>query len=127
MPDVVSITSKTHSKVPYLRFVENFLRDFICKHLRWFRLLQDLILAYRQESLEQVLRQRETDNKLLPREQRPVEEMRKTLWIISYTFLSDSISIHTCNKSILPAFGEVPRKESLDTGKQCLGMRFSRG
>ena len=68
----------------YLRLVEDFLRDFICKNLGWTRLFEDLVLAQRKEAFEKVLSDRKADDELLPGKERPVEEMREALEFVSF-------------------------------------------
>jgi hypothetical protein len=65
-----------------------------------------LILAQRQEAFEEVLRQREPDYDLLPREQRPVKESREALSEgLATTLQAISVITNTCKKSILLASG----------------------
>lgn len=61
-------------KVTYLTLIKDLLRDLPFQHLRRLLLLQELILPERQESLEEILAQREPSQDSLPWEKRPVEE-----------------------------------------------------
>lgn len=63
-----------------LALVVDFLGDFLLQDLWWLGVLQDLVLAQRQKTFEQVLGNRETDDELLPREERPVEKTGEALW-----------------------------------------------
>ena len=71
----------------YLTFIEHFLRDFILQNLRWFRLLQDLVLPQGKKPFESILSEGEANNKLLPWKQWTVEETGKALGDISFIFL----------------------------------------
>ena len=71
----------------YLTFIEHFLRDLILQYLRWFRLLQDLVLSQGKKTFESILGERKANNKLLPWKQWTVEETGKALGDISFIFL----------------------------------------
>jgi hypothetical protein len=72
-----------------LGLVEDILRDFLGKNLGGLGLLKDTILTKSKEGLEEVLADIETDDQLLPREQRAVEEPCKALW-----YRSSAHSVH---------------------------------
>lgn len=59
-----------------LRLVENFLGDFLGEHSGGSCLLEDTVLAKREEGFEEVLADGEADDELLPGEERAVEEAR---------------------------------------------------
>ena len=58
----------------HLALVKHFLCDFIFQRLWRLLLLQDLILAQRQEAFEEVLPNREPKNELLPGETGSIKE-----------------------------------------------------
>lgn len=64
----------------YLALVEDFLRNLILEDLWRTGLLEDLVLAQREETFEDVLCDGEAYNELLPWEEGPVEEARETLF-----------------------------------------------
>lgn len=62
------------SSTVILTFIVDILRDLLLENLRGLRFLQNLVLAKRQEFLETILGDGETDDELLPREERSVQE-----------------------------------------------------
>lgn len=64
-----------------LALVVDFLGDFLLENLWGLGLLQDLVLAEREEAFEEVLGDGEADDELLPWEERPVEETGEALWV----------------------------------------------
>lgn len=88
--DILDLTVETVDKFELgfgatirLALVVDFLGDFLLQNLWWLGLLQNLILAQRQETFEEILGDRETDDELLPREERPVKEASEALWRVS--------------------------------------------
>lgn len=73
--------------MPYLTLVKDLLRDFSRQNLRGLRSLQDLVLAKRQQTLQDKLPQRESHEHVLPWEERPVKKTRKLLANKSVQFL----------------------------------------
>lgn len=85
--DVLDLTVETVDEFEFsfgatvcLTFVVNLLRNFLFEDLWRLGFLKDLVLAEGQEAFEEILSDRESNNKLLPREERPVEETREALW-----------------------------------------------
>lgn len=64
----------------YLRLIVDFLRNLILENLGGLGPLQDLVLPEGQESLQQVLAQREPNQDGLPWEEWAVQETRELLY-----------------------------------------------
>lgn len=62
-----------------LGLVKHLLGDLLGEDGRGLRVLEDAVLAEREEGLEEVLADREAHDELLPREERAVEEAREAL------------------------------------------------
>ena len=65
--------------ISYLTLVEDLLGHLMLQHLGDLRLLEDLILTITEDTFDEIVGERETDDQLLPGEERPVEEPRETL------------------------------------------------
>ena len=69
-----------------LRFIVDFLRDFISKDLGRFSVLENAILTEREEGFEEVLADGETEDDILPWEERPVQKAGQTLFWLVHRF-----------------------------------------
>lgn len=65
--------------ISYLTLVKDLLEHLMLQHLGDLGLLEDLILTITEETFDEVVGERETDDQLLPGKERPVEEPRETL------------------------------------------------
>lgn len=84
--DVLDLTVETVDEFEFsfsatvcLTLSVDILRNFLFENLWWLGVFQNLVLAERKKSFEEILGDRETDNELFPREERPVEETREAL------------------------------------------------
>lgn len=101
----------------YLAFIEHFLRNLILKNLGRLCPLQDLVLPERQESLQQVLAQRESNQDGLPWEEWAVQKTRQLL------FALQSVSQHSSAHKSKAAYLEYPhheRQPAPDVGERCV-------
>ena len=64
----------------YLTLIVHLLRHLILQYLGRLRVLQDLVLPERQESFQNVLAQRESNQDGLPWEEWAVQETRELLY-----------------------------------------------
>ncbi len=64
----------------YLRFIKDLLGNLIGENLWRTSLLEDLVLAKREESLEEVLGDGESEDELLPWKQGSVQDASEALW-----------------------------------------------
>ena len=70
-----------------LRFIVDFLRDFISENLGGFGVLKDAVLTEREEGFEKILADGESEDDILPWEERPVQKAGQTLFRLVYAFL----------------------------------------
>lgn len=84
--DVLDLTVETAEEGEFgfgaavgLALIIDFLGDLLFEDLGGLAVVEDLVLAEREEGFEAELRERKANDKLLPREKRPIEEPREAL------------------------------------------------